>query len=122
MSYAKKWGFIPITAAVALCICSEPVLAYQVILRCDTPNNTLSFSVLLDPSKRLVLGIGFGNKIETEQFSETVIAAIDKDAATNQKLIIDRITGQFQLSWSPSNGDGKPGNYQGSCNVARSQF
>jgi hypothetical protein len=93
-----------------------------VILRCDSPNNALSFSVLLDPAKRLVLGIGFGNKIETEQFSETVIAAIDKDAATNQRLIIDRITGQFQLSWSPSNADGKPGSYQGSCNVSRSQF
>jgi hypothetical protein len=122
MPSGRKKGLIPILIAAALSTCSEPVLAYQLVLRCDSPSDALSFSVLLDPTKRLVLGIGFGNKIETEQFSETVIAASDKDSAINQKLIIDRITGQFQLSWTPSNAGDKGGNYQGSCNVARSRF
>jgi hypothetical protein len=48
------------------------------------------------------LNIGFGSKIETEQFSETVIAATDKDSDVSQNLIIDRVTGQFQLTWGPS--------------------
>ena len=118
----SKKGLIAILVAAVLCICSVPVIAYPLILRCDSPSDALSFSVLLDPSKRLVLGIGFGSNIETEQFSETVIAASYKDSAINQRLIIDRITGQFQLSSTPSNVGDKGGNYQGACRVARSQF
>jgi hypothetical protein len=34
----------------------------------------------VDPAKRSIVNIGFGSKIETEQFSETVIAASDKDS------------------------------------------
>ena len=86
----------------ALCLCSTPLLADQVILRCDSPKAALSFSVLVDPANRSVLNIGFGSKIETEQFSETVIAATDKDSDVSQNLIIDRVTGQFQLTWGPS--------------------
>ena len=78
--------------------------------------------MLLDPAKRTVLNIGFKSKIETEQFSESVIAAIDKDSGINQTLMIDRITGQFQLSWSPTNAADKGGSYQGTCAPARRLF
>jgi len=78
--------------------------------------------VLLDPAKRTVLNIGFKSKIETEQFSESVIAAIDKDSGINQTLMIDRITGQFQLTWPPSNAGDNGGNYQGKCTAARRLF
>jgi hypothetical protein len=108
--------------AAALCTCSTPLLADQLILRCDSPKDGLSFSVLLDLSKRIVLDIGFGTKIDTEQFSETVIAASDRDSAVKQSLIIDRITGQFQLTWPPSNTGDKGGNYQGTCALGRRLF
>ena len=41
--------------------------------------------MLIDPAKRSVLNIGYGSKIETEQFSETVIAAVDKDLSGQPK-------------------------------------
>jgi hypothetical protein len=78
--------------------------------------------VLIDPVKRTVLNMGFGTKIETEKFSETVIVASDKVSATNQNLTIDRITGQFQLTWPPSNAGDSGGNYLGKCAPARRQF
>lgn len=90
-------------------------LADQLILHCDSPRNALSFSVLIDPAKRLVLDIGFGSKVETERFSETVISAADKEAASNQNLVIDRITGQFELTWTASSAGDKGGTYQGTC-------
>jgi hypothetical protein len=108
--------------AAALCAYSTPLLAEQLILRCDSPKDTVSFSVLIDPVRRSVLNIGFGSKIETEQFSETVIAAVDKDSTVNQNLVIDRITGQFQLTWAPSKTGEKGGNYQGNCAPARRLF
>jgi hypothetical protein len=116
-----RWGLCILVAAV-LSVCSTPLLADELILRCDSSKGTLSFSVLLDPTKRNVLNIGFGTKIETEQFSDTVIVAIDKDSATNQNLIIDRITGQFQLTWPPSNSGDGGGSYQGKCTPARRLF
>ena len=108
--------------AAALCLCSTPLLADQLILRCDSPKAAVSFSVLVDPVNRSVLNIGFGSKIETEQFSETVIAATDKDSEVSQNLIIDRVTGQFQLTWGPSKTGQKGGNYQGNCAPARRIF
>ncbi len=115
-------GGLRILVAGALCICSTPLLAEELILRCESSKGALSFSVLLDPAKRTVLNIGFGSKIETEQFSDTVIAAIDKDSAVNQNLFIDRITGQFQLTWPPSNAGDNGGNYEGKCTPARRLF
>ena len=107
--------------ASVLSMSSTPLLADQLILRCDSPKGVLSFSVLIDPTNRLVLDIGFGSKIETEQFSETVIAASDKSSDVSQSLIIDRVTGQFQLTWGRSNaGDSK--NYQGNCTPSRRLF
>lgn len=108
--------------AVVLCICSTPVLADQLILRCDSPKDALSFSVLIDPAKRLVLNIGFGSKVETERFTETVITATDKESASNQNLAIDRVTGQFELTWMASSAGDKGGNYQGTCALARRLF
>lgn len=119
---SQRRGGLCIFIAATLCTCSTPLLADQLILRCDSPKGALSFSVLLDPAKRTVLNIGFGSKIETEQFSETVIAASDKDSAINQNLVIDRITGQFQLTWAPSTAGDKGGNYQGNCMPARRLF
>jgi hypothetical protein len=104
------------------CICSTPLLADQLLLRCDAPKGTLSFSVSIDPARRVVLDIGFGSKIETERFSETVIAASDTEGTVTQKLFIDRITGQFELTWTPSNGGDKGGNYQGTCAPSRRLF
>jgi len=110
-----------VSIASVLSISSTPLLADQLILRCDSPKGVLSFSVLIDPTNRLVLDIGFGSKIETEQFSETVIAASDKSSDVSQSLIIDRVTGQFQLTWGRSNaGDSK--NYQGNCTPSRRLF
>lgn len=108
--------------ASAFAVSSAPLLADQLILRCDSPKGVLSFSVLIDPAQHLVLDIGFGNKIETEQFTETVIAASDKSSDVTQSLVIDRVTGQFQLTWVPSKGSDKGGNYQGSCAPGRRLF
>jgi hypothetical protein len=121
MQSGVKGGLRSLVAA-ALCMCSTPLLAEELILRCDGSRGTVSFSVLLDPVKRTVLNIGFGTKIETEEFSETVIVAIDKESATNQNLTIDRVTGQFQLTWPPSNGGDSGGNYLGKCAPARRLF
>src|SRR5271170_6056693 len=118
MQSGKRTGLCMCITA-ALSICSTPLLADQLILRCDSAKNAVSFSVLLDPTKRVVLNIGFGSKIETEQFSDTVIAAVDKDSAVSQNLLIDRVTGQFQLTLAPSNGDDKGGNYRGNCAFGR---
>ena len=121
MPWGRRCGPRALLAA-ALSISSTPLFAEQLILRCDSPNNALSFSVLIDPAKRLVLEIGFGSKIETEHFSDTVIAASDKSSNLVQSLVIDRVTGQFQLSWAPAKGSERGGNYQGSCSPGRRQF
>jgi len=121
MQFGRRDG-LRMFIACAVCIFSTPLLADELILRCDSPKNALSFSVLLDPTKRLVLEMGFGSKIDTERFSETVIAASDKSTDVAQNLVIDRITGQFELTWKPSNGGDKGGNYQGICVLGRRLF
>jgi hypothetical protein len=113
---------LQVSIASVLSISSTPLLADQLILRCDSPKGVLSFSVLIDPTNRLVLDIGFGSKIETERFSETIIAASDTEGTVTQKLFIDRITGQFELTWPPPNGGDKGGDYQGTCTLARRLF
>ena len=117
----RRWWW-PVFIASAFSVSSTPLLADQLILRCDSPKDALSFSVLIDLTNRAVLDIGFGNKIATEQFSETVIAASNKTSSVTQTLIIDRVTGQFQLSWDPSHGGDKGGNYQGTCALGRRLF
>ena len=111
------------TAALVLCLCSTPLLADQLLLRCDTTKRTLAFSVLIDTAKRTVLGFGFGSKVETERFTDTVIAASDKEASGGaQSLVIDRVTGQFELTWTAPSADEKGADYQGTCAPARRQF
>ena len=111
-----------VVIASALCLLSTPLLGDELVLRCDSPKNAISFSVLLDPAERLVRNIGFANNIKTERFTETVIAASDKEADVTQSLIIDRVTGEFQLTWLPSNGGEKGGNYMGTCALGRRLF
>lgn len=105
-----------------LCIYSTSVLADQLILRCDSRKDALSFSVLIDPNKGLVLDMGFSSKVQTERFSETVIAANDKEPAFTQSLIIDRVTGQFELTFLASGPDKKSENYQGYCALGKRLF
>jgi hypothetical protein len=102
-------------------LCSS-VLADSFILRCDTPRGGISFSVSIDPVTHSVQSLGFVTKVETNQFSDTVIAASTKETASSQNLVIDRITGQFQLSWSAADTGDKGGSYQGSCTPARRLF
>ena len=84
---------------------SAPLLADTLILRCDAKGE-ISFSVSIDPTAHAVHSMGFATKVETDQFSDTVIAA----------------TGQFQLSWTPVNPAEKGASYQGSCAPARRLF
>ena len=104
-----------VIAAIVICTCSTPLLAEELILRCDSPKQALSFSVLIDPAQKLVLEMGFASKVETERFSDTVISATNKEAASNQNLIIDRVTGQFQLTWASSGEGNTGGQYGGTC-------
>jgi hypothetical protein len=48
------------------------LLVDPIILRCDTPNNAISFYVLIDSAKRSVLNMGFATKIEIDQLCETM--------------------------------------------------
>jgi hypothetical protein len=98
-----------------------PLLADTLILRCDAKGE-ISFSVSIDPITHSVHSMGFATKVETEQFSDTVIAANSKETTPPQSLVIDRITGQFQLSWRPANATEKGGSYQGICAPARRLF
>jgi hypothetical protein len=98
-----------------------PLLADTLILRCDAKGE-ISFSVSIDPIAHSVHSMGFATKVETDQFSDTVIAASSKEASPAQSLVIDRITGQFQLSWSPASTTDKGGSYQGVCAPARRMF
>ena len=98
------------------------LLADTLILRCDVPKGELSFSVSIDPITHSVHSMGFATKVETDQFSDTVIAASSKGIGSSQSLVIDRITGQFELSWSPVNTAEKGGSYQGTCSPARRLF
>ena len=109
-----------LTAALCLMF-SAPLLADTLILRCDAKGE-ISFSVSIDPTAHAVHSMGFATKVETDQFSDTVIAASSKEAAPSQSLVIDRITGQFQLSWTPVNPAEKGASYQGSCAPARRLF
>lgn len=111
-----------VIAAIVICTCSTPLLAEQLILRCDSPKQALSFSVLIDPAQKLVLEMGFASKVETERFSDTVISATNKEAASNQSLIIDRVTGQFQLTWASSGEGNTGGQYGGTCTPGRRLF
>ncbi len=111
-----------VIAAIVICACSTPLLAEELILRCDSPKQALSFSVLIDPAQKLVLEMGFANKVETERFTDTVISATNKEAASNQNLIIDRVTGQFQLTWAASGEGNTGGQYGGTCTPGRRLF
>jgi hypothetical protein len=119
---SKRSATLSFFVGCILGLFSRPVHADPMMLRCDSPKDALSFSVLIDPAKHQVLNIGFGNKIQTVQFSDTVIAAADKDSTVAQDLIIDRVTGQFQLSWAPSSTGDRGGSYQGNCTLARRLF
>jgi hypothetical protein len=110
-----------ILAAAALCFMPTPLWADALILRCDAKGE-ISFSVSIDTAGRSVQSMGFATKIETDQFSDTVIAASSKEVTPSQSLIIDRITGQFQLSWSSAHSGERGGSYQGSCAPARRLF
>jgi hypothetical protein len=90
-----------IVAAIICSMSSSPLLADNLILRCDAPQGGVSFSVSIDPTAHSVHSLGFATKVETDQFSDTVIAASSKDSESPpSRLMIDRITGQFQLSWT----------------------
>lgn len=108
--------------ASVLCVCSTPVLADQLILRCDSRKDALSFSVLIDLDKAIVLDMGFSSKVTTERFSETIIAASDKEPDFMQSLIIDRVTGQFELTLVAPGGNKKGENYLGSCVLGKRLF
>jgi hypothetical protein len=111
-----------IILAAALCLIPwTPLLADALILRCDAKGE-VSFSVSIDPVTHSVHSMGFATKVETDQFSETVIAASSKETSSSQRLVIDRITGQFQLSWSPASATDKGGSYQGVCAPTRRLF
>jgi hypothetical protein len=114
--------FVRIIAAVVLCLtpCSS-LLAEDFILRCDAPQGGVSFSVSVDPTAHSVHSLGFANKVETNQFSDTVIVASSRESPQS-RLMIDRITGQFQLTWSAADAPDKGGSYQGSCAPARRLF
>jgi hypothetical protein len=99
---------VRIIVAAALCLMPSPLLADALILRCDAKGG-ISFSVSIDPGGRSVRSMGFATKVETDQFSDTVIVASSKEVIPSQSLIIDRITGQFQLSWSGANSGEKGG-------------
>jgi hypothetical protein len=112
-----------IVAAIICSMSSSPLLADNLILRCDAPQGGVSFSVSIDPTAHSVHSLGFATKVETDQFSDTVIAASSKDSESPpSRLMIDRITGQFQLSWTATNGADKGGSYQGNCAPARRLF
>jgi hypothetical protein len=71
-----------------------PVLADTLILRCDAKGE-ISFSISIDTVAHSVHRMGFATKVETEQFSDTVIAVRSKQASPAQSLVVDRIAGQF---------------------------
>ena len=90
-----------IILAAALCLIPwTPLLADTLILRCDAKGGRILFSVSIDPVTHSVHSMGFCDRGRFHQFSETVIAASSKETSSSQRLVIDRITGQFQLSCS----------------------
>jgi hypothetical protein len=103
-------------------LCAEPTP-----LRCgghstDRDKEPITFSVMIDPTKRLVLDMGSGNDVETSQFSDTAITATQKGAAFNQILVIDRITGQFSLIWVPIGTTGMGKGFEGTCAATSRKF
>ena len=112
-----------IIAVAVLCLvpCAPLLAADTIILRCEA-RGEISFSVSIDPVAHAVHSVGFATKVETEQFSDSVIEATSKEATPPQNLVIDRITGQFQLSWSAAKPGDKGGSYYGSCAPARRLF
>jgi hypothetical protein len=112
-----------VIAAAALCLlpCAPLFAADTIILRCEA-RGEITFSVSIDPIAHAVHSVGFATKVETDQFSDSVIEATSKEGTPSQNLVIDRITGQFQLSWSPAKAGDKGGSYQGSCVPARRLF
>jgi hypothetical protein len=105
----------------------RPLYAEPVALRCDghatdRDKEVFTFSVMIDPAKRLVLDMGSGNEVETSQFSETAITATQKGAAFNQILVIDRITGQFSLIWTPTGTTGMGKGFDGTCAATSRRF
>jgi hypothetical protein len=108
--------------AAALFLASyTPLWADSLILRCDSKGE-VSFSVAIDPVAHAVHSMGFATKVETDTFSDTVIAASSRETVPTQTLVIDRITGQFQLSWDSAKSGEKGGSYQGMCSPARRLF
>ena len=79
--------FVRIIAAVVLCLtpCSS-LLAEDVILRCDAPQGGVSFSVSVDPTAHSVHSLGFANKVETNQFSDTVIVASSRESPQSRLM------------------------------------
>ena len=76
-----------LAAALYLVHCT-PLLADTLILRCDVPKGELSFSVSIDPIAHSVHSMGFATKVETDQFSDTVIAASSKEIGPPKVLLL----------------------------------
>ncbi len=112
-----------IITAAALCLapCAPLLAADTIILRCEAQGE-ITFSVSIDPIAHALHSVGFATKVETNQFSDSVIEATSKEVTSSHNLVIDRITGQFQLSWGPARSGEKGGSYQGSCVLARRLF
>jgi hypothetical protein len=98
-----------------------PLLAEDLILRCDAKGQ-MSFSVAIDSTKHAVRSMGYATDVETFEFTETMIVAASKGAESAQSLVIDRVTGQFQLTMNTANSSESAANYQGRCAPARRLF
>jgi hypothetical protein len=63
-----------------------------------------------------VIDIGSGDDVETIEFSETTITARQNMPGKIYYLIIDRVTGKFDLSWIvPPNSKQRPNAFQDSA-------
>src|SRR5256714_2557099 len=101
-SVAALLTVIPLTGAVA----------ETVSLRCtgqSSKGDPLEFSVVIDPTARSVLDLGYGRGVQTTDFSETTIRAVHRlnDAPLVVMLGIDRMTGKFSLRWLIVGSDGR---------------
>jgi hypothetical protein len=106
--------------------------AETVTLRCPdrhagNPADHITFSIALDPAQRKVLDIGYGQGVETTEFSETQIAAKQPVAGILASFQVDRVSGKFTYDWIVFGKDRKVDakasrTFRGDCSATARKF
>jgi hypothetical protein len=119
---------VSVVALLAVILLTE-AMAGTVSLKCTERNSKgdpRKFSVVIDPMARSVLDLGYGQGVQTTEFSDATISASHRlDSVPLVVMLgIERFTGNFSIRWLIVGPDGKIDektntSFEGTCEIGR---